>query len=191
MVIADVTDKGMPAALFMAFTRSIIRGNLDHSPTPAAGITRVNRLICQESDHGLFVTLFYGLLNPQSGELTYVNAGHNPPILVTSSGQAPSYSTSWLTRTGVALGIAEEATYTQGSTLLKPGDFIVLYTDGITEAPDADDRQFGTDHLQRVLQENQDKPAAEISAALEHAVDQFTGALAPHDDITIVIAKRQ
>lgn len=187
LVIADVTDKGMPAALFMAFTRSIIRGNLDHATSPDAGITRANRLICQESDNGLFVTMFYGQLNLQTGELIYVNAGHNPPVLV-----APSQSilTSWLARTGVPLGVEEGSTYTQESVLLKPGDFIVLYTDGVTEATDANNNLFGVDRLQSVLLENQDRPAPEIAAALEQAIDQFSGPTAPRDDITIVIARR-
>ena len=187
LVIADVTDKGMPAALFMAFTRSIIRGNLDHAASPDDGITRANRLICQESDNGLFVTMFYGQLNLQTGELTYVNAGHNPPIHVAPSQSIP---TSWLARTGVPLGIEEDSTYTQESVLLKPGEFIVLYTDGVTEAMDPNDNLFGVDRLQGVLMENQDRPAPEIAAALEQAIDQFTGPIAPHDDITIVIARR-
>jgi serine phosphatase RsbU (regulator of sigma subunit) len=191
LVIADVTDKGMPAALFMAFTRSIIRANLDNAPFPATGITRANRLICQESDYGLFVTMFYGLLNPHTGELTYVNAGHNPPILVTCSGVTPAYTTTWLTNTGMALGIQEEATYRQGSLQLNPGDFIAMYTDGVTEAMDANDEQFGMERLQRVLLENQEKSAAEIATALESAVNQFTGTLGPSDDITIVITKRK
>lgn len=191
LVIADVTDKGMPAALFMAFTRSIIRSNLDNTPFPAAGITRANRLICQESDNGLFVTMFYGLLNPFTGELIYVNAGHNPPILVTTSGETPAVSTTWLTNTGMALGIQEEVIYKQGSIMLNPGDFIAMYTDGVTEAMDAGDEQFGMERLQRVLLENQEKPAAEIASALEMALDQFTGGLPPSDDITIVITKRK
>ena len=191
LVIADVTDKGMPAALFMAFTRSIIRSNLDNTPFPATGITRANRLICQESDNGLFVTMFYGLLNPNTGELTYVNAGHNPPILVTASGPTPAYSTTWLTNTGMALGIQEDATYQQGSVQLNPGDFIVMYTDGVTEAMDTGDELFGMERLQRVLLVNQDKPAAEIASALESALDQFTSSLPPHDDITIVVTKRK
>ncbi len=187
LVIADVTDKGMPAALFMAFTRSIIRANLDHTPSPDAGITRANRLICQESDNGLFVTMFYGQLNPETGELTYVNAGHNPPIHVAPS---QSIQTSWLARTGIPLGIEEDSTYTQESVQLKSGEFVVLYTDGVTEAMDANDNLFGVDRLQGVLLENRDQPAPEIVAALEQAIDQFTGPVAPHDDITIVIARR-
>jgi len=187
LVIADVTDKGMPAALFMAFTRSIIRANLDHTPSPDAGITRANRLICQESDNSLFVTMFYGQLNLQTGELTYVNAGHNPPIHVAPSQSIP---TAWLTRTGIPLGVEEDSTYTQESVQLKPGEFIVLYTDGVTEAMDANDNLFGEDRLKGVLLENRDRPAPEIVAALEQAIDQFTGPIAPHDDITIVIARR-
>jgi sigma-B regulation protein RsbU (phosphoserine phosphatase) len=110
---------------------------------------------------------------------------------VAASGSTPAYSTTWLTNTGMALGIQEEATYQQGSVQLNPGDFLVMYTDGVTEAMDAGDELFGMERLQRVLLVNQDKPAAEIASALESALDQFTGSLPPHDDITIVIVKRK
>ena len=190
LVIADVTGKGMPAALFMAFTRSIIRGNLDQAPSPAAGIARANRLICQESDNGLFVSLFYGLLNPSTGELTYVNAGHNPPILVSPSGSDQSGLMTLLDSTGILLGIDEDAAFTQSVIQLRSGDFIALYTDGVTEAIDAEEDQFGMERLQGVLLENQDRPASEIAEALEMAIDQFSLDLTSHDDITLVIAKR-
>jgi sigma-B regulation protein RsbU (phosphoserine phosphatase) len=191
LVIADVTDKGMPAALFMAFTRSIIHANLDHAIDPAAGITRANRLICQESENGLFVTLFYGLLNPQTGQIVYVNAGHNPPILVTSPREGRSCQVAWLPGTGMPLGVEEDNLYTQNVVQLKSGDFIVLYTDGITEAIDADKNQFGMERLQQVLLDNQGLTSDEIVVALEKAIDQFTGDLAPFDDITVLIARRK
>ncbi len=190
LVIADVTDKGMPAALFMAFTRSIIRGNLDHATSPAAGINRVNRLICQESDNGLFVTLFYGLLDPNTGQLTYVNAGHNPPILISSSELGHSTPMLYLESTGIPLGIEEETSYTQNVVQLKPGDFITLYTDGITEAIDASEQEFGLERLQHVLLDHQDQSASEIAVALEEAIDHYSGDLTSHDDITFIIAKR-
>jgi len=191
LVIADVTDKGMPAALFMAFTRSIIRANLDHASDPAAGITRANRLICQESERGLFVTLFYGLLNPQTGQIVYVNAGHNPPVQVTSPRPGQPCLVTWLAGTGMPLGVEEESVYTQNVIQLNSGDFIVLYTDGITEAIDADDNQFGMERLEQVLLDNQGKTSSQIVAALERAIDQFTGDSAPFDDITVLIARRQ
>jgi len=188
LVIADVTDKGMPAALFMAFTRTIVHSNLDHALSPAAGITRANRLICQESQYGLFVSLFYGLLNPMTGELTYVNAGHNPPALISAS--KPDAPVTWLTGTGMPLGVEEDSIYQQGVVHLRTGDFIALYTDGVTEAMDGDYHQFGIENLQKALLENKDKPSAEIVITLEHAIEQFTGGIPPSDDITMVIARR-
>jgi sigma-B regulation protein RsbU (phosphoserine phosphatase) len=191
LIIGDVTDKGMPAALFMAFTRSIVHSNLDHALTPSAGITRANHLICEDSENGLFVTLFYGVLDPQTGELTYVNAGHNPPLLVTSSPDCDACQLTWLEGTGMPLGVELDSQYSQKSVQLNPGDFVVLYTDGVTEAIDAQEQQFGVDRLQKVILENWDRSPSEIVAALEQAIDRFTSDAPPFDDITVVIAKRQ
>jgi len=190
MVIGDVTDKGMPAALFMAFTRSIVRANLDHAPTPASGMTRANRLICQESDRGLFVSLFYGMLDPKSGVLTYVNAGHNPPIHVSHKPEGDSAPIHWLGSSGMPLGIDEENEYAQGSICLKSGDFILMYTDGVTEAINAREEQFGPLRLQEVVLEYKGSSADEIASGLEQRIDEFTGNAPPGDDITIVLARR-
>lgn len=191
MVIADVTDKGMPAALFMAFTRSIVRANLDHALSPAMGMTRANRLICQESDGGLFVSLFYGMLDLKTGILTYVNAGHNPPVLVSHRPEADVSPVQWLGSNGMPLGVEEDSEYTQGSIHLNSGDFILLYTDGVTEAIDARETQFGPQRLQEVLLEYKDKSADEIASGLEQRIDEFTANAPPGDDITIVLARRQ
>jgi serine phosphatase RsbU (regulator of sigma subunit) len=189
LVIADVTDKGTPAALFMAFTRSIVRSNLDHAASPAAGITRANRLICKESEHGLFVTLFYGLIDPATDTLTYVNAGHNPPALVSAT--KLSSPITWLSGTGMPLGVEEDNAYQQAVVQFKAGDFLAMYTDGITEAVDTDDNQFGVDRLQQVLVLSRQNSSAEIVAALERAIELFTGGSPPNDDITLVIARRK
>jgi sigma-B regulation protein RsbU (phosphoserine phosphatase) len=190
IVIADVTDKGMPAALFMAFTRSIIRANLDHAISPSAGITRANRLICEESDHGLFVSLFYALLDPVQAEVSYVNAGHNPAVFVHHHQHAPTPELSCLSHTGMQMGIERTAAYEQKSISLAHGDIVVLYTDGVTEAINSRFGLFGLEGLQRVLVENYQKPASEIASAIKRAIAEFTGSLAPADDITVVIVKR-
>jgi sigma-B regulation protein RsbU (phosphoserine phosphatase) len=185
LVIADVTDKGMPAALFMALTRSIVRASVTGAPSPAAGMARANRLLCADATGGMFVTLFYGLLDPTSGELTYVNAGHNPPLL-RRAGQDQLIS---LTRTGMALGVLPDTAFEQRSVRLNPGDFLLLYTDGVTDATDARRAEFGMGRLQRVLLDRRDAPAAEILAALEGAIADFSGAAAPFDDMAMMVVK--
>ncbi len=185
MVIADVTDKGMPAALFMALTRSIIRASMSRASSPADGIAHANRLICADASGGMFVTLFYATLDPATGEFTYVNAGHNPPLLCRPDGQMTE-----LTRTGMALGVFEDAPFEQRMVRLDPGDFILLYTDGVTEPVDADDVEFGVERLQRIVLDNCRAPAGDVLAAVEQAVGDFTAAAPRFDDTTMMIAKR-
>jgi len=186
LVIADVSDKGMPAALFMALTRSVVRASVGHAPSPADGIAHANRLICADASGGMFVTLFYALLNPETGEMTYVNAGHNPPLLY----RADQDQLTELTRTGMALGVMEDTSFEQRTVRLNAGDFVFLYTDGVTEALDSQRREFGEGRLQRVILDKRHAPAADMVAGLEQALREFVGASSPADDVTIVAAKR-
>ena len=186
LVIADVSDKGMPAALFMVLTRSIVRASMAGANSPADGIAQANRLICADSTNGMFVTLFYAQLNPATGELMYVNAGHNPPLLY----RADQDELMKLTRTGMALGLFETAEFEQRTVRLNASDFVALYTDGVTEAMDAQSREFGEERLRRVILDNRHAPAQDIITALQRATGQFVGATAPFDDSTLVIAKR-
>jgi sigma-B regulation protein RsbU (phosphoserine phosphatase) len=186
VIIADVSDKGMASALFMALTRSIVRASVGRALSPAQGIAHANRLICADSTGGMFVTLFYALLNPATGEMTYVNAGHNPPFLY-RAGQDRLVE---LTRTGMALGVVEDSTFEQRSLHLDPGDCMLLYTDGVTDATDLHGRGFGVQRLRDVIVAECRASAADVVAALEHAVDGFTGSTAPLDDVTIVVVRR-
>ncbi|MBN1668414.1 MAG: SpoIIE family protein phosphatase [Anaerolineales bacterium] len=187
MVIADVTDKGIPAALFMAFTRSILRASLDQAITPAEGITKANHLICADSDRGLFVTLFYGQLNPNTGEVLYVNAGHNPPLHY----QAAQERLQRLMPTGIPIGIVEDFSYQQASIHLQPGDFLVCYTDGITEAIDPQQKEFGLERLENTVRQHRLAPAEELLQAIESATRAFTGPQGFSDDTTIVVIRRE
>ena len=186
LVIADVTDKGMPASLFMVFARSALRSTAERSFSPARWIRRANRLISSESSEGFFVTLFYARLKPESGELTYVNAGHNPPLFY----RAGVHQVGLLTRTGMALGVDEDAAYEQRSLQLSPGDLILFYTDGITEAFGLDGTQFGAKRLEEIVLRCQHLPAAELIRALENALAEFTGGATPSDDVTLMVVKR-
>jgi sigma-B regulation protein RsbU (phosphoserine phosphatase) len=190
LVVADVSDKGMPAALFMALTRSIVRASLDQATSPADGITRANRLICADSTSGMFVTLFYASLNADNNRFTYVNAGHNPPLFYQRRTHDPVGALTRLGRTGMALGVVDENIYKQFTLKFNTGDFLVLYTDGVTDALDIHGNEFGLERLEQVVLAQRAASAAEMVAELEKSIQEFVGNAAIFDDITIVIVKR-
>jgi sigma-B regulation protein RsbU (phosphoserine phosphatase) len=191
LVVADVTDKGMPAALFMALTRTTVRTSLAgaDSPTgaarPAEGLAHANRLICADSPNDMFVTLAYILVQPDSGDVVCVNAGHNPVLVRHADGRY-----EWLWRTGLPLGVLAESTFSPHAIQVAPGDLILMYTDGLTDALDAAGRELGLERAQAVMAENASASAAEIVAALEQMLDAHIGGAAPFDDITLLLAKR-
>lgn len=187
LVIADVSDKGMPAALFMACTRSMVRASVGRAPSPADGIAHANRLICADATSGMFVTMFYALLDPATGEITYVNAGHNPPLLY----RADQDQLTELTRTGMALGVIADSPFEQRTLHLSPGEFILLYTDGVTDATDPHLQDFGMERLRRVILDHRRGRAVDIMTALMQAIEAFASATAPFDDIALVVAKCQ
>jgi sigma-B regulation protein RsbU (phosphoserine phosphatase) len=172
----------------MALTRSTVRASLASAATPADGIASANRLICGDASAGMFVTLFYAQLDPSTAELTYVNAGHNPAIVCSTHEK----ECRWLERTGLILGVDDVAVYTQRTIRLEPGDFVVLYTDGVIDAvhDDAPDECFGEERLYELLAAHRHEPMAQIVAALEDALRDFTGPALPFDDVAIVAIKR-
>jgi sigma-B regulation protein RsbU (phosphoserine phosphatase) len=185
LVVADVSDKGMPAAMFMALSRSIIRAVTGCSSSPAGDISEANRLIWQDAAEEMFITLFYVLLEPDSPALTYVNAGHNPPLL-------HSHSTAEirpLSRTGMAAGVEEHIDYQQVSLTLQKGDSLLIYTDGIIDAAGDSDR-YGEERLKEAFQKNANSSAKQIVAAIEEEVSAFSVNEVPFDDITLLVIKR-
>ncbi len=186
LVIADVTDKGMGAALFMALTRSMVRASLEGESSAAEAISKANRLICANSTTAMPVTLFYGRVTPAGGELIYVNAGHNPPLLYRSA----SASFEELGRTGLVLGVDASIQLDQRSTTLQPGDCLVLYTDGVTDALNAAEQPFGEQRLRGAIQASASGSARAISLGLLQALQEFIGGADPFDDITLLVAKR-
>jgi serine phosphatase RsbU (regulator of sigma subunit) len=185
-VIADVSDKGMHAALFMALTRSTLRASTLAAPTPADGLNQANRLLCADSTGGMFVTLFYGQIDPAASRMTYVNAGHNPPLLY----RAAKKELTELTRTGIVVGFDEAQAYKQRAVRLQRDDFILFYTDGVTESVNAENEQFGEERLRRVILKHRHKSPDEIMRALKQSLGEFTGDIPAFDDVTIVIIKR-
>jgi sigma-B regulation protein RsbU (phosphoserine phosphatase) len=187
LVIADVTDKGMGAALFMALTRSMLRASLEGSSTPAEAISKANRLILANSTSAMPVTLFYGEVSADDGEMLYVNAGHNPPLVYRSS----SGKFDELGRTGIVLGVDDTIVLEQDTVTLDPGDCLVFYTDGVTDALNSDEEGFGEKRMRDSIKGNGEGSAQEVAVGLLQALQEFIGAADPFDDITLLVAKRE
>jgi sigma-B regulation protein RsbU (phosphoserine phosphatase) len=186
IAIADVADKGVPAALFMALSRTLVRATSMSGRTPSDALRRTNTLIISDARSDLFVTVFYGLLHPRSGNFTYANAGHNPPLWVNiRSGRVER-----LLQHGMALGVIPDLQLTEHTVTLEAGDVLALYTDGVTEAFNADEEEFGVERLEEVVLAHAAESAEDIVAAIEAAVDAFVGDVPPFDDFTLVVLKR-
>jgi sigma-B regulation protein RsbU (phosphoserine phosphatase) len=186
IVIADVTDKGVPAALFMALSRTLLRATAIDGRQPAEVLQRANRLIIADSRSGLFVTCFYLALETQSGRVTYANGGHNYPLLYeVASGQVRP-----LRAQGIVLGIIPDPKFEQLETTIEPGDVLLLYTDGVTEAMNPQRELFGDDRLSAVLRSNHHRGPQEIINAVLSAVSEFAAGQPQSDDITMVVVKR-
>ncbi len=188
IVIADVADKGMGAALYMALSRTLIRTYaIEYDTQPDLVFSVANHRILVDSHTKLFVTVFYGILDPMTGRLTYCNAGHNPPYLLSTQNKDTVQS---LRRTGMPLGIFEDVTWTQDSVQLAPGDVLVLYTDGIPEAQDRQEVFFGEKRLLEIVQGNLGRSAQAIQHALMAEVHRFMGDAPRLDDITLMVVIR-
>jgi serine phosphatase RsbU (regulator of sigma subunit)/DNA-binding NarL/FixJ family response regulator len=189
IVVSDVSDKGLGAALFMALSRTLLRTYAMQYPARAdCVLTAVNERILSETRAGLFVTMFYAILDPVSGSLTYANAGHHPPyVLSAQPGTAPRA----LTRTGMALGILEAEQWGQETVMLAPGDLLLSYTDGITDAVDPSNTMFGIQGLLQVAQEHHGRSAETVQAAILAALERFTGDTPQLDDVTLVVLRRE
>jgi serine phosphatase RsbU (regulator of sigma subunit)/DNA-binding NarL/FixJ family response regulator len=188
MLVADVAEKGIGAALYMALCRTLIRtyaGEYDAHPDLVLGAT--NRRILTDARAHLFVTAFYGVLDPAAGRLTYCNAGHNPPYLLSPQNDGAVRA---LRRTGVALGVIHDGVWRKDTIQLAPGDVLLLYTDGITEAQDQHEEFFGEERLLNVAQANLGRSAQEIQEALIAAIREFVGDAPQFDDITLLVLVR-
>jgi Serine phosphatase RsbU, regulator of sigma subunit len=186
ILIADVSGKGIPAALFMALARIVVRVNaIWHQKAPADAIRDANAIIAADSKASMFITLFYGILHPSERSITYVNAGHNPPLIC----HGTDGSFSELSATGMAIGVLTDAGYTSDTVVLGPGDVVVLYTDGITEAENAGQELFGEERLRETIARVRTRPAAEIVSAILEAVQAFSGTTPQSDDITLMVVR--
>ena len=186
IVIADVADKGVPAALFMVLSRTNLRAAAFGREQPVETLLRVNELLLADSRSDLFVTCWYGVLDPLTGELCYANGGHNPPLLIRADGLSEE-----LTGRGIALGVLESdlISIEERRTVIHPQDVLVAYTDGITEALRSDGTEFGVVGLQSTAAGMRHRPAADVMKRVVQAVDTFTAGEPQFDDLTLVILK--
>lgn len=185
LCLGDVTGKGLPASLLMANLQATIRGQT-HSDTPVKEcIRRANRLLYQSTDVEKFVTLFYGTLDINRHQLCYCNAGHNDPILFSETTPLRVLRTG-----GLILGIMDDAIYEQEVLPLQPNDVLVVYSDGITEAMDSLEQEYGEERLQQVVLQNRQRSAAELIEKIVASAREFAGATEQSDDMTIVVVKR-
>ena len=185
IVIADVADKGVPAALFMAVSRTILRTVAFNRQDPAHVLMRTNEIISREARSDLFVTVFYGIWDPATERFTYANAGHNPPLLL-----QPNGSFQQLPGHGIALGVLPETHMKSVSMQLRPGETIILYTDGVTEALNEDFDEFGLERLQVAARTAARRPAADIIQHITDNIRDHTGQTPQFDDMTMIVIKR-
>jgi len=188
IVVADVADKGAGAALYMALSCTLIRTYAAEYPTqPELVLSAANRRIMMDTRTSMFVTVFYGILDPAAGILTYCNAGHVPPYLLSAqNGDA----VQTLRRTGPLLGIFEDAIWEQRTVQLAPGDALVLYTDGVTDAEDGTREFFGQERLLEIVEANRGRSAQDVQDALIAEVHKFVGDAPQFDDLTLVVVVR-
>jgi serine phosphatase RsbU (regulator of sigma subunit) len=189
VVVADVADKGMGAALVMALASTLIRTFASRFPTlPALVLNAVSERILSDTHGSMFVTAFFGILEPRAGRFIYANAGHPPAFLINT--QRGKESIDYLRTTGMALGVSEQAQWRQKVIKLMPGDILVLYTDGITEAQNFQGEFFGEERLLDTILSKTGCTANEIQAAVLEEVKRFVGSAPSQDDIALITIRR-
>ncbi|MCS7056874.1 MAG: SpoIIE family protein phosphatase [Thermoflexales bacterium] len=186
IVIADVTDKGVPAALFMALSRTLVRAVASNGQAPDEVLARTNELILADSPSDLFVTMIYAVWNPGLGSVILANAGHNPPLLCRADG-----AVDVIPSRGIALGVVEQLSPQPICLELQIGDVLLLYTDGMTDALNAGGEAFGLSRLQAALSRLRHLDAESIADDLMRVVDEFIGDEPAFDDRTLVVLKRE
>jgi sigma-B regulation protein RsbU (phosphoserine phosphatase) len=186
LVIGDVSDKGLPAALVMALTFSLLRTLSERTDDPYATLLGVNRYLLKMNASGMFVTLLYGILNYRTGRLKYARAGHLPPIILGAEGEAVEVEVD----TGQPLGIFEDVELDVQETLVPPGGLALLFSDGLNEAADDAGREFGFERIRSSLSEHRGESARGICRKLWEEVNIHTGDQSPQDDFVTVVIRR-
>ena len=184
-LVCDSSGKGIPAAMFVLTTKTLVTAASEAFGGPAAGLAAANLALARSNDALSFTTLFIGLLDLETGLLTYSSAGHNPPLLRRASGGLEQLDQA----TGLVLGVIEDAVYDEARVQMLPGDTLVLYTDGITEAHDAQQQMFGLDRLETICRETPISPVPNLIDRMMSSVDEFAGSTPQYDDITLLVLR--
>ncbi len=185
-VIADVSGKGVPAAIFMAVSRTLIRATGIKGAKPSECITYCNKLLAEESINSMFVTVFYGIYDINTGEVSYTNAGHNPPYEVKANGNVCQLPFS----KDIIAGFAEDYQFKEDHFQLSPGDMLLLYTDGVTEANNITKEEFGEQRLKELLSSTSQVGCQQMIDMVKDGVKAFAGEAEQSDDITLLALKR-
>ena len=186
IAVADVSGKGVPAALFMMSCRTLLKGAAIGAAHPGAVLKEVNQVLQADNEAMMFVTLFYAIFDPESGEMVYANGGHNPPIIVKDDGSSSEIPVA----SGIALGVMPDMDFAEDTLQVAPGEAIVFYTDGVTEAENARAELFDVERLQMVFDGAPTKDAKEANKAVFEAVSAFAGNTPQSDDITCITLYR-
>ena len=184
-VVADAAGKGLPAAIFITNMRSILRSASRRIADPAECLTLINRVLCFENPEDMFATAFYGVLDTATGEISYANAGHNPPVHVSHSG----VTTPLRHVRAPMLGAFEQIVYRTGTISMAPGDILCCFSDGVTEAHDPTKALFGDERLCATLAAHADEDLATLEAHVVGAVDRFIGSAPIADDLTLLLLR--
>ncbi len=185
LALGDVAGKGMPAALLMSSLHARVQVIFEQSSELSENLQRLNRSVTANCPRNRFITFFFAALNQETGELSYSNAGHNPPFVVHSDG-----SSEVLDATGMVLGITPRASYAERHCKLNPGDLLLVFSDGVTEAASPSGEEFGEARLLEVIRSHRHASAACIIDEITRELAVFTGACPPADDITLVVVRR-
>lgn len=183
--LGDISGKGIPAALLMANLQATVRAETARSDRPAQSIKRINNLLYNNTASNKFATMFYGILDADRDMIIYTNAGHNRPLLISGQGK-----TGMLDTAGVCLSMLEQYDYPEDTVTLKSGDTLVLYSDGITEAMNEADEEYGEEQLTEIAGKNVDKTANELLSIIIKDVEKYADTAPQFDDITLVILKK-
>ncbi len=184
LVIADVSGKGVPAALLMAFLRASLRAATHIGYSPHISMAKVNYLLWESIERHQFVTAFYGILDVTNKTLSYTNAGHNPPLLLDKDGKS-----EFVERGSLPLGMFRDTRYHEYYLTTKPGDMLVLYTDGVTEARSPQGEEFGRTRLADSVRKHRNLAARELIAEVHREVIDWTGGQGAGDDVTFFVIK--
>ncbi len=180
LAVADVSDKGVPAALFMMSSRTLLKGAAVGVGDPGSVLSEVNDLLNEANDASMFVTVFYGVYDPATKVLTFSNGGHNPPLVVHADGSSEELELTG----GIALGAIPEFEFGQASVQLRPGDLVVFFTDGVTEAINVEDEEFGLEAVQALFADGEPRTARDAAEMILQAVRDFAGEAPQFDDLT-------